>query len=160
MNYTYDRRISTTPKDTRKITWPEIEEDIQQRAPKKDPLFRLAGPWKKLVGTHDGFQIYLVDGTWVRNNLSVHYGHGGHGIVHEFIPNDEIWVSTHHFNCGCKDVKPGQPVSREWFESTMEHEITEFKNMSLGRDFWQAHNQALEKEEDLGLLPDPYSDPV
>ncbi len=35
------------PPDDRNMTWPEIEADVQARAPQKDSSFVLSGPWKK-----------------------------------------------------------------------------------------------------------------
>lgn len=146
-------------KDTRKITWSDIENDIQQRSRKKDKTFVLKGPWKKFVRKQDGFSVYAVKGEWVRNNLSIIFGHGGHGIVHEFIPLKEIWVSTHHFeNCGCTNLKkPNQKMSWQCFDSTTIHEIEEHQQMKTGKTFWESHNLALKKECEVGLLgDDPY----
>lgn len=141
--------------------WAELEADIQARARKKDKNFILKGKWKKFVRTQDGFKIFSVDGAWVRNNLSVIFDHGGHGYVHEFIPLDEIWISTHHFHetkwnqCGCNNIKKNQKVSKNYFDSCVIHEITEFKEMKKGKIFWTAHQIALNKEREIGLLPDP-----
>ena len=74
-----------------------LESDIQTVAKNKDKTFVLKGPWKKFVRRQDEFRIYAVNGTWVRRNLSVIFRHAGHGIVHEFIPHDEIWTETHHY---------------------------------------------------------------
>lgn len=145
-----------------KILWTEITDDIQNRAIRKDPGFRLSGPWKQFVRVQESFQVYLVDGEWVRNNLSVIFGHGGHGLVHEFIPMNEIWLGKQHFK-DCEEVEgipEGRLTTREWFESCLLHEINEFRRMNQGAPYWKAHNHALDDEEDLGLLEDPDSDPV
>ncbi len=153
--------MKQTPKDKRDKLWAEIELDIQKRGWSKDKKLKLSGKWKKFVRKQDGFKVYAVDGTWIRNNLSVIFGHGGHGLVHEFIPLDEIWISTHHYSetkwnkCNCNNIKKNQKVSKEYFDSTTVHEITEFKEMKKGKPYWTAHNIALEKEKKLGLLPDP-----
>lgn len=116
---------------------------------------------EKFVRKQDGIKIYAVDSTWIRNNLSVIFGHGGHGFVHEFIPLVEIWITTHHFhenkwnNCGCKNVKKNQKISKKYFDSCAIHEITEFYKMKKGKPFWTAHQTALDKEREIGLLPDP-----
>lgn len=152
------------PKDNRGKFWAEIEADIQTRGDKKDKKFAFEGKWKKFIRTQDGFKIFAVESTWVRNNLSVIFGHGGHGYVHEFIPPDEIWITTHHFHenkwseCGCKNIKANQLVSKEYFDSCVIHEIMEFKEMTKGKPYWTAHNIALDKEREAGLLPDPNTD--
>jgi len=150
-------------KDPRKFEWSELEADIQERGDDKDEKFTPKGPWKKFVRKQDGFKIYAVDGKWVRDNLSVIFGHGGHGYVHEFIPVDEIWCATHHYHenewshCGCN--KGNEPVSKEYFDSCVVHEIEEFNRMKGQKEpYWEAHNEALEKEKELGLLKNPNGD--
>lgn len=151
-------------KDPRDKLWARLEANIQTRAAKKDQRFKLSGPWKKFVRRQSGFKIYAVDGTWVRSNLSVTFGHGGHGLVHEFIPLDEIWVSTRHYrenkwsSCDCRGVKDGQRVSKNWLESCVLHEIEEFRAMAKSSSYWPAHSRALQKEKEWGLIKDPFSD--
>lgn len=153
--------MKQTTKDNRDKLWAKIELDIQKRGNKKDKNFRLTGKWKKFVRKQGGFKVYAVDGTWIRNNLSVIFGHGGHGLVHEFIPLNEIWISMRHYSetkwnkCPCRNIKKNQPVSKNYFDSCTVHEITEFKKMKKNLPYWTAHNMALEKERELGLLPDP-----
>jgi hypothetical protein len=135
--------------------------DIQQRSLEKDPEFSLSGPWKKFVRKQDGFKVYCVDGEWVRNNLTIEFGHGGHGLVHECIPMDEIWLGAQHFkDCKCKGTVPGRPVTPAWFESCLLHEIAEFRQMNQGDDYWKAHKDAIGLEKDLGILADPHGDPA
>jgi hypothetical protein len=138
----------------------EIALAIQGRAKNKDKNFILTGKWKRTVGIRDGFKICAVDGEWIRNNISILYGAGGHGYVHEFIPLNEIWVSTRHFpGCGCGNLKSqDQFVSQQYFESTAIHEITESKEMEKGLPFWKAHEVALQMERDVGILKDPHTE--
>ena len=151
-------------KDTRDKLWKEIEESIQKKALMKDKKFRLTGKWKKFLRFQDGFKVYSVDGKWIRNNLSCYFGHGGHGYVHEFIPLDEVWISTEHYNegrfslnsCSCKTKR--KKVSKNYFESTLIHEIEECQQMKKGKNYWVSHNIALDKERKVGLLDDPFED--
>ena len=155
-----------TPRDRRNEIWPVMEKEIQSGSKKKDKTFVLSGSWKKFVREQDGFKIYRVNGSWVRHNLSFYFGHGGHGFVHEFIPVDEIWVSSHHpyegrgatVNCSCKLKRKGQKISQNYFDSTVIHEITECNQMKKGRIYWVAHNIALAKEKESGILENPYGD--
>ena len=129
--------------DRRELKWSEIENDIQERATKKDLHFKLEGEWKKRVGAMNSFSIYQVDGEWVRNNLSVIFGHGGHGFVHEFIPLDEIWIADCHWDgCDCKEKT--SRLSKKDFKSIALHEIKEFKAMEEGLPFYEAHKLAEE----------------
>ena len=111
-----------------------------------------------------GFKIYAVDGEWIRHNLGVRckdkgFEHAGHGYVHEFIPLDEIWVSTHHYEgCPCKNIRPDRKTSKKYFESTIIHEIIEFKAMELGASYRAAHKVAQLGEDIFGILKDPYTE--
>jgi hypothetical protein len=140
--------------------WRDLEKDVASRATKKDPKFKLDGKWKKFVRNQSGYKVFAVDGEWVRSNLSVVFGHGGHGWVHEFIPKNEIWIATHHpkEGCDCKLDKKGEAVSDEYFDSCTIHEITEINKMKKGMPYYKAHEIALKKEEEIALLPDPYDD--
>ena len=152
-----------TPKDNRKLKWNDIEDDVQNRAQNKDPKFKLEGKWKKFKENREGYKVFTVDGEWVRNNLSIIFGHGGHGLVHEFIPHDEIWIASHHYNiktpnganikCGCN--LGNQKVSDEYYLSCTIHEIAE--NIMMKKEnlnYWTAHNISLDIEDKIDLIPD------
>lgn len=153
----------------RNIFWNKIEKEIQRRGNSKDKSFKLSGKWKKFVRNQDGFRIYAVDGKWIRNNLGVVFGHGGHGYVHEFIPLDEIWVAAEHYResdwskCRCRNLK-NKPlknearVSKDYFDSTAIHEISEFRDMKKGMEYWPAHQRADQKEREIKLLKSPTTD--
>ena len=146
-------------KDNRDKVWASLERDAQIRASHKDRRFILSGSWKKFVKKQDGFKVYRVNGEWVRNNLSVIFGHGGHGFAHEFIPVGEIWVSNKHWgNCGCKNVKKNKNMSDNFFKSTTLHEIVEAREMKKGTIFWKAHQIAVIAEIEAKILKDPYSE--
>jgi len=152
--------LSKKLKDKRSKLWAVLEKEIQSRARNKDESFRLSGKWKKFIGKRSGHKIYSVDGRRIRNNLCAYFGHGGHGLVHEFIPLDEIWVSSHHYNegdskiahCNCKIKRNNHRVSKKFFESTLIHELTECEEMKKGKPYWEAHQVALQKEKEIGLL--------
>lgn len=40
----------------------------------------------------DDCKIYIVDGNYVRNKINIEFNLGGHGIVYDTIPKDEIWI--------------------------------------------------------------------
>lgn len=156
----------TIRKDRRNRVWRELEEEIQSRGKRKNKKFVLTGKWKKFIRKQGGYKIYLIDGKWVRNNLSVCFSHGGHGLVHEFIPMDEIWINDSHYDegpttiskCECTVRHKNQKVSKNFLESTIIHEITETNLMRKGKSYHYAHETALAKERELGLLKDPYTD--
>ena len=70
----------------------DIDGAVRSRWYLKDKDFEIKGLEKKLIEERNGFKIYEVDGEWIKNNLDVGFGTGGHGLVHSYIPMDEIWV--------------------------------------------------------------------
>lgn len=148
--------------NARTISLPDMEADIQNRATNKDPSFHIEGEWKKHAFDLFGYHVFAVDGKWVRTNLSVIFTHGGHPYVHEFIPMNEIWVGTHHWDegkynrCGCS--KDNTAVSMEYFVSCAVHEIVECEQMKHGKPYSSSHSKSLKVEKDLGLLKNPNKD--
>lgn len=111
----------------------DIEREIQERAGKKDPNLKIGGLEKKYVTTFKGFKVFIVDAEWIRNNLDVIFGSGGHGRVHTFIPKDEIWIAK-----GYNDSYQARCII---------HEAVEYGKMSKV-PYYQAHKTA-QKEEFL-----------
>ncbi len=146
--------------------WRNIHLEILLRGKSKDRHFILTGKWKKFLRLQSGYKIFIVDGKWVRTNLCVSFSHGGHGLVHEFIPMDEIWLPDRHYDegpthicqCGCKVKKKNMKVSKNFLESSIVHEITEVNLMKKGMEYFRAHQHALAAERKLGLLKDPFDD--
>jgi len=118
----------------RKINLKDLEREIQQRSKYKEKIVIISGTknWKNYLFNIEKFQIYEVDGEWVRNNLCCYFGIGGHGRVHEFIPNNEIWIAKNH-----ADI---EEMSR-----TILHEINEYKKMKK-LPYFQAHQNSLVEE--------------
>ena len=144
------------PTDDRTLSWAEIERWIAARAGKRDPSYRPAGNWRTFLRKEGEFSVYTVDGLWVYNNLTVQFGHGGHGYVHECIPLDEIWVAKAHTGeCAYSNEDSaahavGTPISQRERDLIIVHEISECKLMAVGYDFWTAHHIAVRKEEEYG----------
>jgi len=143
-------------KDKRDKAWPKLEVKIQKRAENKDKNFILSGKWKKFVRKQKGFLVCGVNGEWLRTNIDVTFGDGGHGYVHEYIPLNEIWIDNCHSDKNvCKSLKNIKKASKEYFDSTVLHEIVEFKKMKKGMIYWKAHQIALRAEIEAGLIDDP-----
>ena len=111
----------------------DIEREIQNRSGKKDPDLKISGLDKKYLTTFKGFKVYEVDSEWIRNNLDVIFGTGGHGRVHTFIPKDEVWIAkgcNHNYQARC-----------------IIHEANEYAKMAK-LPYYQAHKNS-QKEEFL-----------
>jgi len=112
-----------------------FEKDTQERSKYKDPTLKIDSTnicYKWYIFHIKGFDIYAVDAEWVRNNLSAWFGIGGHGRVHAFIPNNEIWIAENH-------------GTLRYMAKTIIHEIYEYKRM-YKMSFLQAHKLALKEE--------------
>lgn len=107
----------------------DIDSAVRSRWNKKDKDLEIVGLEKKFLGEKDDFRIYRVDNEWIKNNLDVGFGTGGHGLVHSYIPLDEIWVSPN--------------VENKW--SIALHEITEFNLMKKkAMKYKEAHKKTVE----------------
>jgi len=121
----------------RKRTWKihQLERDIQLRSKNKDSNFYILKSYKNVYKKYlfplEEFDIVEVDGEWIRNNLYPWFRVGGHGRVHLFIPNDEIWIED--------------SGDAEYNARTIIHEIHEFKKMAK-LPFYHAHLSALTEE--------------
>lgn len=79
-------------------------------------------------------KVYLVDGNYVRNNVSVSYGIGGHHWGYSFIPTHEIWLE-----------KTLSPRERKFI---LLHELYERKRMRDNKwNFLTAHEGATMSEQ-------------
>lgn len=47
---------------------------------------------KSIFVEYSGLQVWLVNGTVVRDLFLVDYAEGGHGYVYSFVPKSEIWM--------------------------------------------------------------------
>ena len=107
----------------------DIDKAVRSRWHLKDNDLEIKGLDKKLIEERDGFRIYEVDGEWIKNNLDVGFGTGGHGLVHSYIPMDEIWVWP--------------VVENKW--SIALHEMIEHNLMkNEGMEFEEAHKKTTE----------------
>src|SRR3990167_2716325 len=132
--------------DTHNAFEEEIESEIQARARNKDSKFSFFLTAYlaelgivKFLRHQKGFQIYLVDANWIRDNLDVTFGHGGSGMTYPFIVLNEVWVSDKHSRCICVNIQEGQAVSQQFLDSTILHEIVECEEMKTGKRYWEAH---------------------
>lgn len=106
----------------------DVEAAIASRWWRKDSALEIIGIPKRKVSDILGYRVYEVDGEWIRDNLDTTFGTGGHGLVHTFIPLDEVWID---------------PI-KESSASLIFHEILECKFMlGEGMSYWDAHQKAL-----------------
>lgn len=80
--------------------------------------------WKQYP--KQGIKVYLVDGRYIRDNIGVSFGIGGHHKAYDFIPKNEIWLE--------KSIDPKER------NAILLHELYERRRMI--RDKWnylQAH---------------------
>jgi len=88
---------------------------------------------KQLLAKFDSVIVWLVDGELVRDFYDTDFTEGGHGLIYDWIPSDEIWIDD--------DLEPSE---RSY---TLAHEMTErslMKQSNMSYD--DAHKCALNIE--------------
>lgn len=88
------------------------------------------------IGRLHGFDVWLVDGTVVRNEIDIDFVAGGNPARYGYVPEGEIWVEQVY---GPLDV-----------EATALHEAIECERMQrLGESYDDAHDHALGHEQEF-----------
>jgi hypothetical protein len=83
--------------------------------------------WKQYP--KQGIKVFLVDGRYIRDNIGVSFGIGGHSRAYDFIPKGEIWLE-----------KSLDPKERD---AILIHELYERKRMMQNKwNYLQAHHAA------------------
>jgi ankyrin repeat protein/8-oxo-dGTP pyrophosphatase MutT (NUDIX family) len=81
-------------------------------------------------------KVYEIDGQEVRDNINTDFTLGGHGMVYDYVPKNEIWVEKEY-----SKVDEGDIVA---------HEITEYLLMyKANMKYDDAHEEATSVEEIL-----------
>ena len=82
----------------------------------------------RLLRSEKNINIWLVNGTYVRNNCFIDFTMGGHDQVYNFIPKNEIWIDNDLKEC-----------ERDY---VIIHELRERANMLNGDNYEKAHDKA------------------
>ncbi len=110
-----------------------------RRAELADPSLRLPAARdrvrRKLVGTLDRDQVWIVDGRGVRDRFDPNFTQGGHGLRYRFIPRREIWIDD--------------AIAERELDPTLAHEAHELALMRAGMSYYDAHDRALAFEKKL-----------
>lgn len=86
-----------------------------------------------------GLTVWLVDGDYVRDNISVDFIGGGHDLVYDYVPVNEIWIDN--------------GTNKEEIKYYVIHEIYERGIMLDGMGYDEAHEEANEVEEAFRANP-------
>ncbi|TRZ52289.1 hypothetical protein D4R99_03030 [bacterium] len=81
----------------------------------------------------DYLTVWIVDGEMVRNLYMVGYGYGGHDLVYDFVPKNEIWLE--------------EVLTHGDRKFILLHEMHERNLMHNGKDYKHAHEGATIIEE-------------
>ncbi len=92
--------------------------------------------WKKPLGEvcPHGLRIFLVNGTFIRNNFDSDFDQGGNGYRYDFCPKNEIWVDDH--------------VPEAEIPYVVFHECHEIADMKAGMSYDKAHDRAKALEDE------------
>jgi len=89
----------------------------------------------------DGTKVFLVDGSWIRNNMNEEFIGGGHGYQDNYISKDEIWSELVRDPVDNKEI--------------LIHEIIEYIFMKyFHKDYDDSHEIANSVEDTIRRLPD------
>ncbi|MGB9696614.1 MAG: hypothetical protein ACP5P3_05245 [Ignavibacteria bacterium] len=106
---------------------------VSKNIPAENNSFEL---YRFYVGQREGFNVWVVDGEFVRKNYFDEFVYGGNGERYTFIPADEIWIDN--------------AISAVEFEYTLQHEINEFLLMrNFQMSYYEAHDSSLMLEQKL-----------
>jgi hypothetical protein len=94
-------------------------------------------PWKQDTRSTcpHGLEVYLVDGTHVRDHHDSDFSQGGNGYRYKWIPKSEIWIDA-------------QISEIEW-PLIVYHECVEVELMRQGKSYDEAHAAAKQREDRL-----------
>ncbi len=91
---------------------------------------KINGVYRYLVGTKDGFSIWIVDGYKARHKIYPEFLYGGNEQRYLFNPKGEIWIDN--------------AVSCEEYELTLAHELNERHLMAkFGWTYDRSHDSSL-----------------
>ena len=90
---------------------------------------------KHLLGVMNGYKVYLVNGTYVRDHYDINFTMGSHGQADKFVPKDEVWIDDE--------------LSEFERESLIRHELHEAELMKDGMSYEKAHESACKVEEEF-----------
>lgn len=90
-------------------------------------------PFYRRITKKGKIKVVDVDGAVVRKFIDPYFISGGHDLVYEYIPRNEIWIDALNY-------KEDQPF-------VLVHEIFERNLMAQGRDYASAHDFAIAEEK-------------
>jgi len=79
----------------------------------------------KELGEIEGYTVWRVDGTWIRDNVDVDFVAGGNCARYKYVPDGEVWVEN-----GLSDKDTA---------ATIVHEVVECDAMLDGQSYEDAH---------------------
>jgi hypothetical protein len=87
------------------------------------------GIYRQFFGTRKGLKVWIVDGPLVRRELWGDFSMSGHGLLYQFVPDDEIWLDS--------------AMTLEQVCFTLVHVLAEREAMAKGLSYAEAYEYAL-----------------
>ena len=88
---------------------------------------------KSFLCNYKGFDVYTVNGDYVKISYSMEFVEGGNFKVYDFVPENEIWIDN--------------KIDKEDRIPILIHEYVEVIHMLKGMDYDSAHNKANQEEK-------------
>lgn len=111
-----------------RVSYAEFREHLKRTLTKKGTIPELVNRTVR----HGKTRVRYVRGDLVRAWIDPHFIFGGHDLVYDYIPKNEIWID----DLQERDEKP----------FTLLHELEERKRMRKGRSYPEAHVAATQRE--------------
>lgn len=92
----------------------------------------LPAPYIRKIEKLPPLTVWEVDGAYVRQHLSEEFTNFGQHYAFRFIPKNEFWIDREH-----------EPNEEQFF---IDHLLTEYRLMSKGKTYDQAHLKAIQVE--------------
>ncbi|MCX6742616.1 MAG: hypothetical protein NT116_00075 [Candidatus Parcubacteria bacterium] len=88
----------------------------------------------KLIKKQGKLKIYLVNGRKIREALDPNFQFGGHHLVYDYMPTNEVWIDN--------------TVSPKERKYVLVHELYEYDLMKKGKSYNNAHDYANAAEKE------------
>jgi len=121
------KRRGLTKDDSLVASDPKPAADVKPNDPTVNTMLKLP------LNAPGVVSIYLIDGQYVRDNIWIDYTEGGHDLVYDWIPANEVWIDF--------DINSGEVLF------VMCHELSERIAMSGGMTYDDAHTNVADKLE-------------
>src|SRR3989338_6290409 len=86
-------------------------------------------PYIKKYGVFSGFDVWIVDGNYIRTNIDIEFTNAGQHYRFKYIPKNELWI----------DRKYGEPGEEKYYIDSL---VIENRLMSKGKGYDESSDKS------------------